>query len=62
MSRLIQIEATPDLVEPVWHALLDAICHGSLAPGSRTLADGVAAQLAASRPPGGGSETLATRA
>lgn len=51
MSRLIQIEATPDLVEQVWHALLDAICDGSLAPGSRIMQEEVAAQLAVSRQP-----------
>jgi DNA-binding GntR family transcriptional regulator len=51
MSRLIQIEAAPDLVEQVWHALLDAICDGSLAPGSRIMQEEVAAQLAVSRQP-----------
>lgn len=51
MSRLIQIEAAPDLVEQVWHALLDAICEGSLAPGARIMQEDVAAQLAVSRQP-----------
>ena len=51
MSRLIQIEAAPDLVERVWHALLDAICDGSLAPGARIMQEEVAAQLAVSRQP-----------
>jgi DNA-binding GntR family transcriptional regulator len=51
MSSLIQIEAAPDLVEKVWHALLDAICEGSLAPGERIMQEDIAAQLAVSRQP-----------
>lgn len=51
MASLIQIEAAPDLVEKVWHALLDAICDGSLAPGERIMQEDIAAQLAVSRQP-----------
>ena len=51
MPSLIQIEAAPDLVEKVWHALLDAICDGSLAPGERIMQEDIAAQLAVSRQP-----------
>lgn len=51
MSVLIQIENAPDLVDRVWHALLDAICDGSLAPGARIMQEDIAAQLAVSRQP-----------
>lgn len=51
MSVLIQIENTPDLVDRVWHVLLDAICDGSLAPGARIMQEDIAAQLAVSRQP-----------
>jgi DNA-binding GntR family transcriptional regulator len=51
MSMLIQIENAPDLVDRVWHALLDAICDGSLAPGARIMQEDIAAQLAVSRQP-----------
>ncbi len=51
MSVLIQIENTPDLVDQVWHVLLDAICDGSLAPGARIMQEDIAAQLAVSRQP-----------
>lgn len=51
MSRLIQLETAPDLVERVWRVLLDAICEGSLAPGARIMQEDVAAQLAVSRQP-----------
>jgi len=51
MASLIQIEAAPDLVEKVWHALLDAICDGSLAPGERIMQEDIAEQLAVSRQP-----------
>lgn len=51
MSVLIQIENAPDLVDRVWHVLLDAICDGSLAPGARIMQEDIAAQLAVSRQP-----------
>lgn len=51
MATLIQIESTPDLVDRVWRALMDAICEGSLAPGARIMQEDIAAQLAVSRQP-----------
>lgn len=49
--HLVQIEASPDLVDQVFRALLDAISDGSLAPGTRITQEEVAAQLAVSRQP-----------
>ena len=51
MPQLIQLETTPDLVEKVRLALLDAICDGSLAPGERITQEEIADQLAVSRQP-----------
>jgi DNA-binding GntR family transcriptional regulator len=51
MAQLIKLETTPDLVEQVWRALLDAICDGSLAPGARLTQEEIAEQLAVSRQP-----------
>lgn len=51
MPQLIQLETTPDLVEQVRLALLDAICDGSLAPGERITQEEIADQLAVSRQP-----------
>lgn len=48
---LLKIETTPDLVDQVYRALLDAICDGSLAPGQRITQEDVAARLAVSRQP-----------
>ena len=48
---LIQIESTPDLVDQVYRALLDAISAGSLAPGARIMQEDLAEQLAVSRQP-----------
>jgi DNA-binding GntR family transcriptional regulator len=51
MPQLIELESTPDRVEQVWRALLDAICDGSLAPGTRLTQEEIAEQLAVSRQP-----------
>jgi DNA-binding GntR family transcriptional regulator len=50
-ARLIRLQATPDLVERVYSALLDAISEGSLAPGARITQEEIALQLAVSRQP-----------
>jgi DNA-binding GntR family transcriptional regulator len=51
MATLTRIPAAPDLVEQVRHALQDAICDGTLAPGERITQEDVAARLAVSRQP-----------
>jgi DNA-binding GntR family transcriptional regulator len=51
MAQLIKLETTPDLVDQVWRALLDAICDGSLPPGARLTQEEIAEQLAVSRQP-----------
>jgi DNA-binding GntR family transcriptional regulator len=51
MSSLIKLETSPDLVERVYSALLDAISEGKLAPGSRITQEEIAEQLAVSRQP-----------
>lgn len=48
LSRLNQ---SPDLVDQVYRALLDAIRDGSLAPGARLTQEDIAQQLAVSRQP-----------
>lgn len=50
-AHLVQLEATPDLVDRVYRSLLDAICEGSLAPGQRLTQEEIAQQLAVSRQP-----------
>jgi DNA-binding GntR family transcriptional regulator len=45
------LESSPDLVDQVYRALLDAISDGSLAPGQRLTQEDIAAQLAVSRQP-----------
>lgn len=50
-AQLVQLQATPDLVDRVYRALIDAISDGSLAPGQRITQDEVAHQLAVSRQP-----------
>jgi DNA-binding GntR family transcriptional regulator len=50
-AQLVQLEATPDLVERVYRALGDAISDGSLAPGQRITQEEIAQQLAVSRQP-----------
>jgi len=50
-AQLLQLEATPDLVDRVYRSLLDAISDGSLAPGARITQEDIAQQLAVSRQP-----------
>jgi DNA-binding GntR family transcriptional regulator len=50
-AQLLQLEATPDLVERVYRTLSDAISDGSLAPGQRITQEDIAQQLAVSRQP-----------
>ncbi|MBX3610009.1 MAG: GntR family transcriptional regulator [Hydrogenophaga sp.] len=50
-AQLHQIETSPDLVERVYRALLDAICTGALRPGQRVMQEELAEQLAVSRQP-----------
>jgi DNA-binding GntR family transcriptional regulator len=51
MAQLLQLQATPDLVERVYGAVLDAISDGSLPPGQRVTQEDLARQLAVSRQP-----------
>lgn len=51
MAQLLQLQATPDLVERVYGAVLDAISDGSLPPGQRVTQEELARQLAVSRQP-----------
>ena len=44
MIPKLTVDDVPDLVDRVWHALLDAICEGSLAPGARIMQEEVAAR------------------
>ena len=50
-SQLVKLDIAPDLVERVYHSLLDAILDGALAPGARLTQDEIAGQLAVSRQP-----------
>ena len=50
-AQLVQLQATPDLVERVYRRLADAISDGSLAPGQRITQEDIAQQLAVSRQP-----------
>jgi DNA-binding GntR family transcriptional regulator len=50
-AHLLHIESTPDLVDQVYRALLDAISEGSLAPGQRITQEELAEQLKVSRQP-----------
>jgi DNA-binding GntR family transcriptional regulator len=50
-ATLTRIETTPDLVDRVYRALLDAISEGTLAPGARMTQEEIAEQLAVSRQP-----------
>ena len=50
-AQLLQLEATPDLVDRVYRSLIDAISEGSLAPGQRITQEDIAQQLAVSRQP-----------
>ncbi|MGI4777370.1 MAG: GntR family transcriptional regulator [Janthinobacterium lividum] len=48
---LVQINSTPDLVDQVYRALLDAISSGSLEPGQRLTQEDLAKRLNVSRQP-----------
>ena len=50
-AELVRLESSPDLVDRVHRALLDAIGSGALAPGERIRQEEVAARLAVSRQP-----------
>ena len=50
-AHLVKLEATPDLVDRVYRALLDAISSGALAPMQRITQEDIAQQLAVSRQP-----------
>ena len=50
-SLLQGIESAPDLTEQVYQRLLDAICSGELAPGTRLTQEELAASLSVSRQP-----------
>lgn len=51
MTQLVQLQETPDLVERVYLAVLDAISDGTFAPGQRVTQEDLARQLAVSRQP-----------
>ena len=51
MAALLKLDITPDLVDRVYTALLDAISQGTLAPGARITQEQIAEQLAVSRQP-----------
>ena len=50
-AQLLKLETTPDLVDRVYRAVLDAISEGSLAPGERITQEDMASKLAVSRQP-----------
>jgi len=50
-AELVRLEATPDLTEQVYRALVDAISDGGLAPGQRVTQEDLAERLAVSRQP-----------
>ena len=50
-AELVKLQASPDLVDQVYRALLDAISDGSLAPGVRITQEDLAERLAVSRQP-----------
>jgi DNA-binding GntR family transcriptional regulator len=49
--RLVKLDATPDLVDQVYKAVVDAISTGALPPGARVTQEDLAEQLAVSRQP-----------
>jgi DNA-binding GntR family transcriptional regulator len=50
-AKLIQIPSRTDYVEEVYKVLVDAICDGSLGPGTRLTQEEIAEQLSVSRSP-----------
>ena len=51
LAQLVKLQPSPDLVDQVYRALLNAISDGSLAPGARLTQETIAADLAVSRQP-----------
>lgn len=51
MKALTVLKASPDLVDQVYRALLDAICDGSLAPQERLRQEAIAERMGVSRQP-----------
>ncbi len=51
MKALSVLKASPDLVDQVYRALLDAICDGSLAPQERLRQEAIAERMGVSRQP-----------
>ncbi|MGF6408494.1 GntR family transcriptional regulator [Paraburkholderia sp. MM5482-R1] len=50
-SKLLQLPSRTDFVEEVYRVLADAICDGSIAPGTRLTQEEIAEQLSVSRSP-----------
>jgi DNA-binding GntR family transcriptional regulator len=50
-AQLVKLQASPDLVDQVYRALLDAVSDGSLAPGTRVTQEDLAERFAVSRQP-----------
>jgi len=50
-TKLLQIPSRPDFVEEVYKVLSDAICDGTLRPGTRLTQEEIAEQLSVSRSP-----------
>jgi DNA-binding GntR family transcriptional regulator len=50
-SKLLKIQPRQDYVESVYEVLLNAICDGSFAPGTRLTQEDIAEQLSVSRSP-----------
>ena len=50
-AQLVKLQSSPDLVDRVYHVLLDAISAGTMAPGTRLTQEDIAEQLAVSRQP-----------
>jgi DNA-binding GntR family transcriptional regulator len=50
-AKLVQIPSRTDYVDEVYKVLVDAICEGSLGPGTRLTQEEIAEQLAVSRSP-----------
>ena len=48
---MYKIDAPAQLIEQVYHAILDAICTGALAPNAKITQEGLAEQLGVSRQP-----------
>jgi DNA-binding GntR family transcriptional regulator len=51
LTKLAKIQVRPDLVDEVYKSLLDAICDGTLPPGSRITQEDIAEQMNVSRSP-----------